>query len=286
MTKLTKKLMTTVAFVMCTAPVWAEDQPNAADIDRVVATVNGTEITMGHMMLVYDSLPDQYKSLGADQLYEGILDQLVQQTILEQKFGADTRRVTLAIENDRRLMKAGAVIDEVAQAAATEEEVAKAYAAQYGNFEGGDEYNASHILVETEEAAKDLIAKLQGGADFAALAQEHSTGPSGPNGGSLGWFGKGMMVPEFEAAVGTLEKGGFSSEPVKTQFGWHVIILNDIRKQAAPTLDEVRAELVDGLQRQAVEAFVSGLEDTAKIIKTPLDQIDPNLVTKPQLIGQ
>lgn len=286
MTKLTKKLMTTAAFVIFSTPVFAESQPAAVEVDRVVATVNGTEITMGHMMLVYDSLPDQYKSLGADQLYEGILDQLVQQTILEQKFGADTRRVTLAIENDRRLMKAGAVIDEVAQAASTEEEIAKAYAAQYGNFEGGDEYDASHILVETEEAAKDLITKLQEGADFATLAKEHSTGPSGPNGGSLGWFGKGMMVPEFEAAVTTLEKGAFSAEPVKTQFGWHVIILNDTRKQAAPTLDEVRGELVDGLQRQAVEAFVSGIEETAKITKTPLDQIDPNLVTKPELIGQ
>jgi peptidyl-prolyl cis-trans isomerase C len=286
MTKLTKKLMTTAAFVIFSTPVFAESQPAATEVDRVVATVNGTEITMGHMMLVYDSLPDQYKSLGADQLYEGILDQLVQQTILEQKFGADTRRVTLAIENDRRLMKAGAVIDEVAQAASTEEEIAKAYAAQYGNFEGGDEYDASHILVETEEAAKDLISKLQEGADFATLAKEHSTGPSGPNGGSLGWFGKGMMVPEFEAAVTTLEKGAFSAEPVKTQFGWHVIILNDTRKQAAPTLDEVRGELVDGLQRQAVEAFVSGIEETAKITKTPLDQIDPNLVTKPELIGQ
>lgn len=124
------------------------------------------------------------------------------------------------------------------------------------------EYKARHILVETEEAAKAVIAKLDEGADFAELAKTDSTGPSGPNGGDLGWFGEGRMVQPFWDATVALESGSYSTEPVQTQFGWHVILLEQTRDrpfaQAAPQL---RAQM----QREQIESFINELKEGAEV---------------------
>ena len=116
-----------------------------------------------------------------------------------------------------------------------------------------------------EAEAIDLIAKLEGGADFAALAQEFSTGPSGPKGGDLGYFGRGQMVPDFEAAAFELEIGTFTSRPVQTQFGWHVIKLEDKRTQPAPSLDEMRSQIAQGLSQQALARLIEELRKDAEI---------------------
>jgi len=146
------------------------------------------------------------------------------------------------------------------------------------------EFNASHILVETEEEAQALIEALDGGADFAELAQEKSTGPSGPNGGQLGWFGPGMMVPEFENAVAGMEPGEVSA-PVQTQFGWHVIKLNETRDQDIPELDEVRAELEAMVRNAAVEAEVDRLTGEADISRTEVE-VDPALIRQTDLLEE
>ena len=147
----------------------------------------------------------------------------------------------------------------------------------------GKEFNAAHILVETEEEAKALKAELDGGADFATLAKEKSVGPSGPNGGDLGWFGVGMMVKPFEDAVVGLEPGQVS-DPVQTQFGWHVIKLNETRDAAAPSLDEKREELEGELRSAAVESHVRELTEGAEIVKM-VDGIDPAILnTTPEIV--
>jgi peptidyl-prolyl cis-trans isomerase C len=150
----------------------------------------------------------------------------------------------------------------------------------------GREYNASHILVESEDQAQDLIAQLSDGADFAALAQEFSTGPSGPNGGALGWFRQGQMVAPFEQAVVNLTVGEISLLPVQTQFGWHVIILNDMRAVQVPAFEEVSSEIAAELQRVAIEDRVKMMVDRASVdrvdqttlnvdaIKTDLSKMD------------
>ena len=204
-------------------PALAEDAPTA---DTVVATVNGAEITLGHMIALRAGLPGQFAQLPAEVLYKGILDQIVQQTLLEQSLEADlTKSRMLRIENERRALFADQALDSIRAEAVNDDAIDAAYEAQYLDAEPPIEYSAAHILVETEEKASALIAELEAGADFAALAQEHSTGPSGPNGGSLGWFSDGMMVEPFQNAVAAMEPGSVSA-PVQTQFGWHVIKLN------------------------------------------------------------
>ena len=254
--------------------------------DTVVASVNGTEITVGHMILVREGLPEQYRNLPNEQLFDGILEQLIQQTLLADLIGeTDSREIRLTLENDRRLMKASQAVEELSAQAIGEDEIAASYDARYADADMGMEYDASHILVETEEAAVNLIDKLQAGADFVELAKEFSTGPSGPGGGALGWFGLGMMVPPFEAAVVTMEKGAISS-PVKTDFGWHVIKLNDTRAISAPALGEVRSEIIAELQRTAIEGQIEELRQQATINRTPVDDIGVAVISQSELMSE
>ena len=261
-------------------PVAAEP-PNA---DTVVARVNGVEIKLGHMIVARASLPEQYQQLPADMLYQAILDQLIQQSALSQVGSGDVPlHVQLSLDNERRSLLAAEVIEDVLAGAVTESDVQAAYDARYADGFGGDEYNASHILVETEEEAAMIKVELDAGAGFAAIAKERSTGPSGPNGGELGWFGTGQMVPEFEAAVVALEPGQVS-DPVQTQFGWHVIVLNDKRKAEAPAMDEVREEITGELMRAAVESKVAELTAGATIERPEVEDLTPELLLNIDLV--
>jgi peptidyl-prolyl cis-trans isomerase C len=264
-------------------PALAQDSDVTAD--TVVATVNGSDITVGHMMVVRARLPQQYQQLEPQVLFDGILDQLIQQALLGQQAGDLTTANRLILENEERALLSSQVIAEAARAATTDEAIQAAYDETYANSGGDTEYNAAHILIETEEEAQAIIAELEGGADFATLAAERSVGPSGPNGGDLGWFGAGMMVPQFEEAVFALEPGTVSA-PVQTQFGWHVILLKETRQTEAPTLDEVRDELVEQVQRAAIEAQVAALEAKADITRPDAGAFDPALLNDFSLITE
>lgn len=137
--------------------------------------------------------------------------------------------------------------------------------------------------METQEEAAALVTDLEGGADFAELAKEKSTGPSGPRGGELGWFGAGAMVPPFEEAVVALDVGAISA-PVQTQFGWHVIKLNETRIKDAPTLDQVRGELSENVQASAIESRIEALTETAEIVRPELEGIDPTILNDMSLL--
>jgi len=273
----------TAIVISMSAPAFADG--HAADPNKVVATVNGTDITLGHRIVLKQRLPQQYQQLPGDVLFEGILDQLVQQTLLGQQIETLSNGSQLTLENEERALRASDEIRSVVDAATTDEALQAAYDAAYGNAEPETEYNASHILVETEEAAAALITELEGGADFAELARENSTGPSGPNGGLLGWFGKGAMVAPFEEAVLATEVGAVSG-PVQTQFGWHVIKLNETRIKDAPALEQVRAQLVDDASRAAIEARVEELEGGADITRLTATDIDPVLLDQVDLLEQ
>jgi peptidyl-prolyl cis-trans isomerase C len=253
------------------------------DADTVVATINGTEITVGHLIAARTSLPEQYLSLEDNVLYEGLVDQLIQQTALSQSLG-DTlsKRAKLGIENQISGFSAGEALNLAADAVLTEEALAAAYEAQYAGADPEREFNASHILVATEEEAKAIKVDLDGGADFAATAVEKSTGPSGPGGGELGWFGAGMMVPEFETAVIALEDGEVS-EPVQTQFGWHLVKRNDSRIKSAPPLDEVRGDLEQRLRADAIEAAITAATDAATVEMMEVT-IDPSIIRNTDLL--
>lgn len=256
-------------------PIRAEDAPTA---DTVVATVNGTAITLGHMIAAREALPEQYKSLPPDTLFTGILDQLVQQTALEQSMeGKLTRRDTLQLENDKRGYVSSLALQSVVLGAVTDEALQAAYDARFKEAAPATEYNAAHILVADEAKAKELQTQLEGGADFAQLAKASSTDTgSGANGGDLGWFGAGMMVKPFEEAVIAAEVGKVVG-PVKTDFGFHLILVKETRLAALPTLDDIRDELAAEIEQKAIEAHVTALTAAAKVEK-PGEGIDPALL--------
>ena len=260
----------------------------ATTAETVVATINGTDITVGHLILAYDTLPENYKSISTEQLFEGLLEQMIQQTLLSQTAqNPDAPAVRYALENEKRLLLAGMAVGDVATSAVTEDTVRARYAETYG-ADGADlgvEYSAAHILLETEDAAKDMIDRLSKGADFTELAKAHSTGPSGPNGGELGWFGEGMMVAEFENAVKAMEVGAVSA-PVQTQFGWHVIKLNDTRPVKAPEFESVQAELAADMQHEVVENRIAELQKSATITKVDLTKIDSAVIKDVSLLEQ
>ena len=123
------------------------------------------------------------------------------------------------------------------------------------------QYKARHILVESQSEAQDLVDQLDEGADFQALAKEHSTGPSGPNGGDLGWFAPDQMVKPFADAVVALEDGAYSKAPVQTQFGWHVILREDTRENEPPTLESVRDAIKQRVEQEKFQDYMQGLRD-------------------------
>ena len=260
-------------------------EAGAADVsaETVVATVDGTPITLGHVIAMRTRLPEQYQQLPDDALFQGLLDQLIQQAALGAETETLSRGAELVLENERRALIANEVLAQAATAAVTEEAIQAAYEQQYSAAEPQTEWNASHILVETEEEAQEVLSELEGGADFATLARERSVGPSGPNDGALGWFSTGTMIKPFEDAVAALEPGQVSA-PVQTQFGWHVIKLNETREQDAPALEAVRDEIAAGLQQSALEAAVAEATAAAEVERPDLTGIDPSVIRDTSLI--
>ncbi|WP_299899883.1 peptidylprolyl isomerase [uncultured Ruegeria sp.] len=263
-------------------PLAAETKPDASTI---VARVNGDEITLGHVIATVASLPAQYQQAEDDVLFDFVLEQLIQQQLLGQQQEGLNKQNALTLDNEKRSLQAVQTVAALTNDVVTDEAIQAAYDARFNEFAGEDEFDASHILVETEEEAKALKAQLDDGADFAELARENSTGPSGPNGGALGWFGKGQMVPEFEEAVIALEKGQVS-EPVQTQFGWHLVKLNDKRKTEAPELDAVRDELGQSIQQDAIQARIDELTQQAQIERPVLEGAGPEIMRQLDLIQE
>ncbi len=276
-------------FVMALALSLSLALPSAAqDVTAatVVARVNGVDITLGHLIAAREALPEQYKALPDETLYKGMMDQLIQQTALEQTVdGKLALRDTLRLENSRRDYMANIALTDVAQAAVTDAALQEAYDARFKDYVPQKEYSAAHILVEAEDRAKELKAELDGGADFAELAKANSvdTG-SGAQGGDLGWFGLGAMVKPFEEAVLAAEPGKVTA-PVKSDFGWHLILVKETRMAEKPTLDATRAELAAELQQRAIEAHIKSVADAAKVERLG-DALDPALLSNTSLLDK
>lgn len=269
-----------IAISGATGAVCAEE-PSAA---TVVATVNGKEITLGHMIAMRESLPPQYLQLDDETLFNGILDQIIQQESLAEAAKPGLKlRDTLMIENSTRSYLASVSLDQTAAAAVTDEALQTLFDARYGAEEPGQEYHAAHILVATEDEAKAIGQELAAGADFATIAAARSSDHgSAAAGGDLGWFGLGMMVKPFEDAVIALEPGAISA-PVESQFGWHIIRLDEVRSAARRTIEDVREGLAGELQGAAVEAKITELTEAASIEKKT-EGIDPAILKDTMLI--
>jgi peptidyl-prolyl cis-trans isomerase C len=233
---------------------------------EVVATVNGNKITED----VFDVYSNQRaaKAHGSDADRETILNELVALELMRQeaiaKGLANTTLVAATLNQlDRSTMAGAAIKSFMDENPVTDEAVKAFYDAQVGV--PGKEYKARHILVETEDEAKAIIAELDSGKDFSELAKEKSTGPSGPSGGELGWFGAGQMVKPFADAAAAMEKGTYSKEPVQTEFGWHVIMLDDTRESTPPPFEDVKERLKLLMANQNLQEHINTLREAAKV---------------------
>ena len=249
----------------------------------VLVSVNGENITVGNIISFQSRLSDQYQSMEDSVLFDGILKQLIQQTILSQKVNIHSDRIKYALENQTRAFLSTELVGNLSETEVIESEIESLYVKFSTDIERKKEYNASHILVETETEAEELLLRLKSGADFSELAKTYSTGPSGAQGGNLGWFGQGAMVPTFENAVIKL-KIDEVSVPVQTQFGWHLIKLNDVRKTPVPTIEEVRKELITEIKKKKIDFEMSKIIDSADVIYSDLE-IDPKIIREVSMLN-
>ena len=248
----------------------------------VLAEVNGKNITLDHIIAAVAKLPSEYNTLEADYILEGVLNQIVKQEIMAQILDTSEKFIEVSLENEIRSIRAKYSIEKLMEGFPGNDQLLAAYETATETIQSLEEFNASHILVESEKEALNILNSLKAGSDFSKLAQEKSTGPSGPNGGQLGWFGPGQMVPEFEAAVLVLEIGSIS-QPVKTQFGWHLVKLNDRRVKAPPTFEEMKPELVQQLSQARIDQLLK-IETDKSIVKILDTKIEPSLIRNLNLL--
>ena len=222
--------------------------------DKVIATVNGVEITERELALAEVDLLQQFADTPADQRRAAILNALIDIKLLaaaaEEAGLAEDPNFKARMAFNRARALHNSLFQEKALNIITDEELKNRYDAEIAGFPKETEIRARHILVDSEDAAREIIAELDGGASFEELAKTKSTGPSGPSGGDLGYFGKGQMVPEFEAAAFELSKGEYTKAAVKTQFGWHVIFKEDERDRQPPSFEQVKDQIRQLIARE------------------------------------
>ncbi len=249
--------------VMLPAPSFAQEE------DKVIGTIGGSPISTSDLDIVISELGDQLGQVPDNQKRIAAMMALIDIKLLakkaqEEDFGQDeTFKKRVEFLRERELHNA--LFQDQVVGAVSEEEVRARYDKEVAATPAENELKASHILVETEEEAVAIIAELDGGADFAELAKEKSTGPSGPNGGDLGFFTKGRMVPEFEEAVFALDVGSYTKAPVKTQFGFHVIRSDDLRPVQPPAFEQVQEQVRSVVLREKYFELLQSLRGAADV---------------------
>ena len=257
------------------APETATPATTGATTAPVVATVNGVDLTRPEFDIYEKNLMRNAKvqSLTPDQQNQVLDDLITMQVMAEQgkKDGLESdpdTKAQLALLHMRVLADAESQ-KFVKSTTPSDAELHAEYDTAVSQMDK-NEYHARHILVATKEQAEQVIKKLKGGAKFEDLAKTQSTDTgSKNNGGDLGWFTTSRMVKPFADAVKSLKKGEVSPAPVQTQYGWHVIQLEDTRDAAPPAFDQVKPQLTDAVMRKKLQAFVEDLKKQAKIEKKP-----------------
>ncbi len=236
---------------------------------NVIAKVGDMEITEQELAFAAADLQQEFAQVPADKRRGAVLSALIDIKLLAAKAIADGVEDNDTFKSQMDFLRSRALHNLYFQQniaeSVSDDEIRERYEAEVAAMEPQTEIKVRHILVETEETAKEIISELEGGADFTELAKEKSTGPSGPNGGDLGFFAKGQMVPEFEQEAFALDDGAYTKEPVKTQFGWHVILKEEEREKAAPELDQVSDQIRQVLLRQKYFNAVEGAREDIDI---------------------
>lgn len=243
----------------------AETDPNKV----VVARIGDTTVTLADLAAMRDELPPQYRQMPLQAIYPALLERAIDGQLIAQ--AARAAKVGERADVQRRVQRAEdqvlsqVYLSEEIAAQATEEALQKRYEQAVADSSDRQEAHARHILVETEDQAKAVIAELDKGGDFAALAKQHSTDPGGADGGDLGWFSAEQMVPEFSEAAFAMQPGSYSKQPVKSQFGWHVIMLVEKRTAEAPPFEQLRDQLASELTRELITKKLEQLRTGVKV---------------------
>lgn len=275
-------------FPAAAALVCALAAPAAAqDAATVVARVGEAQITLGHVIALREVLPPQLQGAPDDRLFPVLIEQMIDQELLAQSVAgqlSDANR--LRFENEQRGFLSGVALAAAIDLAVTEPNIEAAYAAFAEEFGAGEpvtEWNAAHILVQTEEQIRAAAEAIAGGRDFAEVAREVSTDGSARQGGDLGWFGPGVMIPEFEEVVRNLAPGQVS-EPLQTRFGWHLVRLVETRIASVPDLATVRDDLIEELRREAMQTLIASLR-AATAVENLSEGMDPALMRRTDLLA-
>ena len=247
----------------------------------IVANVNNEDISLETMIHAMNELPPEIQSQPFMSYYEDLLERVIDIKLFAQegkKMKLDEEpsvRAAIDFVIEKVLMQA--FLSKYVQENIKEENIKASYNNFIADETSREEIKASHILMDTESEAIDVINMLNDGDDFAELAKNKSTGPSGPSGGDLGWFKRGQMVPPFEKAAFSLNKNEISQRPVQTQFGWHVIKIFDKRIPEAPSYESMKSKLIQDLERKIVSKKIQNLRNDALIEKLSSSELEPLL---------
>lgn len=256
----------------------AQETPALETYDAAtpLATIGSTTITLGDLIRARQGLNQQVQSLPDATIFDGMLEEMIRREMFAEAAileGLENDpEVAKLIADARRALLSSAYVERLLQPAITEEAIRARYQAEIADLPQEEEVRARHILVETEEAAIALKAELDGGADFVEQAKAKSTGPSGPNGGDLGYFKKGDMVPPFAEAAFALQPGEVSA-PVQTNFGWHVIKLEDRRMTPPPSFEQMAPQLSRLVAQEIADKAVADLEGSVTVARP--EQLPP-----------
>ncbi len=250
------------------APAAAQEE-QADRSQGLIATVDGQEIRQADVSAFVATLPPQTQQLPREQLLQLVLQELINTKILVKLARRDgfhevpefKRQIDFAADQILRQI----FLEQLSETALNDEAIQKYYDENIGSAEGDVEVRARHILLETEKDALAVVEEIQNGGDFEQLARDRSTGPSAPAGGDLGYFTRDAMVAPFAEAAFAMTAGEVSA-PVQTQFGWHVIKVEDRRETAPPPLEQVRDEIARQLFRQVVQNAISDERENSEVV--------------------
>ncbi|MDR3420506.1 MAG: peptidylprolyl isomerase [Xanthobacteraceae bacterium] len=253
---------------LLSAPPGVSSVSWAQDNDRVVARADGVDIHESDLTLAEEEIGGNIPAMPPAQKRDYLINYLVDVVVLsqaaEQQKLADRPDVKHRLTFDRNRLLMESLLQDAGKAALSDAAEHEVYDEAIKQVKGEEEVHARHILVPTEDEAKTILAQLKGGADFATLAKEKSKDPGASEGGDLGYFTKEQMVPEFADVAFRLDKGQIS-DPVKTQFGWHIIKVEDKRIKPTPTFEQVKPQLENYVAHRAQAQLVDNLRKTATI---------------------
>lgn len=295
--------LSTLLLIACDQQGKSSPQSGTPDPEKtVVATVDGQPIYHADVVDAHAAQPPERRQMPIDFIYDQLLNQMIDRKLV----AGEARRAGVPEEEEFQTRLAAAeegllwdtwLFREI-ESRLNDERLRAVHEVTLENFKSEREIQARHILLETEADAKAVITKLDEGGIFNDLARELSTGPSAPTGGDLGYFVKERMIPEFSEAAFALEVGQYAKAPVKTEFGWHVILVEDSRDTEAPTFEDNRPQLMQAEALKVFEEIVEGLRSGAAVERfdrpapesaaqpVPEPQAEPHAEPKPESEGE